>query len=121
MSPRKPPAKKTLREEDLDRVSEAVREVVRAVGPDLTVMKKWGMPWYTGRDLVLLVGTFQQHVSIEFWRGTTLRDPRHLLEGTGKNLRHVKLRRVAEATAPALVALIREAIRLDLAEEPRPR
>ncbi|MGC2359626.1 MAG: DUF1801 domain-containing protein [Thermoplasmata archaeon] len=121
MPSRKHVARSTAPEGDLGRVSEAVHEVVRAIGPDLTIVKKWGMPWYTGRDLVVLVGTFQRHVAVEFWRGTSLRDPHHLLEGTGKNMRHVKLRSVAAATAPALIALFREAIRLDLAEEPRPR
>jgi hypothetical protein len=104
-----------------DRVAEAVREVVRAVAPELRVEKKWGQPWYVGTDLVLLVGEFTHHVGVEFWRGTSLSDPRHLLEGTGKNLRHVKVRTTAAATSPALIALVREAVRLDRVEPKRVR
>ncbi|EQD59689.1 protein containing DUF1801, partial [mine drainage metagenome] len=81
----------------------------------------WGTPWYIGQDLVVAVGAFGHHVGVEFWRGTSLRDPSHLLEGTGKNLRHVKLRTVADATNPEMRALVREAIRLDLVEEKRVR
>jgi hypothetical protein len=106
---------------DLSRVEEAVHEVVRAVAPELTRVTKWGMPWYAGNDLVVLVGAFSNHVGVEFWRGTTLRDPRHLLEGTGKNLRHVKLRKVADATTPAFVELVKEAVRLDRSMPPRVR
>jgi hypothetical protein len=105
----------------LERVAEAVRELIRAIAPELRVEKRWGMPWYVGTDLVVLVGTYTHHVGLEFWRGTSVKDPRHLLEGTGKNLRHVKLRTSAEATTPALVALLREAVRLDQAEPPRAR
>ncbi|MCI4336989.1 MAG: hypothetical protein L3K17_07350, partial [Thermoplasmata archaeon] len=52
-------------------------------------------------------------------RGTSVRDPAHLLEGTGKNLRHVKIRTLAEARAPALRALLSAAIDLDKREEKR--
>lgn len=98
-----------------------VREVVRALGPELKVERKWGHPWYVGNDLVLLVGAFTHHVEVEFWRGTSLPDPHHLLEGTGKHLRHVKLRSTADATAPSRIALVREAVRLDRLEPPRGR
>jgi hypothetical protein len=108
-------------EEDIERVAEAAHEVVRAVAPELRSVTKWGMPWYAGNDLVVLIGPFARHVGVEFWRGTTVRDPSHLLEGTGKNLRHVKLRKVADATRPAFVELIREAVRLDRSMPPRPR
>jgi len=105
----------------MSEVSAAVLEAVRAVAPHLRQQTKWGMPWWTGRDLVLLSGEFSHHVGVEFWRGSTLADPRHLLEGTGKNLRHVKLRTVAEARSPAFVALVRAAVRLDAISEPRKR
>ena len=105
----------------MERVAEAMREVIRAVAPELRVEKKWGQPWYTGTDLVVLVGEFSHHVGVEFWRGTSLTDPHHLLEGTGKNLRHVKLRAARDAVAPAMIALIREAVRLDRTAAPRTR
>jgi hypothetical protein len=120
------PARKSVRRAepsvpDLSRVTEAAHEIIRAVGPQLRLERRWGMPWYVGNDLVVLVGAFTRHVGVEFWRGTSLHDPSHLLEGTGKNLRHVKLRTVADATSPPMVALLREAIRLDSVEEKRPR
>jgi len=105
--------------EPMDRVVEAVREVIRAIAPELRIESRWGNPWYVGNDLVVLPGAFTSHVGVEFWRGTALKDPHHLLEGTGKNLRHVKLRSTREATAPAMVELIREAVRLDRSEPPR--
>ena len=112
-SPRPPSPARPDAVVELDRLEEAAHEVVRAVAPELTRVTKWGHPWYAGNDLVLLVGAFSHHVGVEFWRGTTLRDPGRLLEGTGKNLRHVKLRRLEDATAPAFVELVKEAVRLD--------
>jgi hypothetical protein len=106
---------------EMERVAEAAREVIRAIAPELRIEKKWGHPWYVGNDLVVLVGAFSSHVGVEFWRGTTVRDPSHLLQGTGKNLRHVKLRTPREATTPAFVTLVKEAVRLDRSMPPRVR
>lgn len=107
--------------DDPERVAETVRDLIRALAPELTIERRWGHPWYVGHDLVVLVGAFDRHASAEFWRGSRLPDPDHLLEGTGKNLRHVKLRSIEDATRPAFVGLLREAIRLDQSEPPRLR
>lgn len=50
------------------------------------------------------------HVNLGFYHGASLSDPSGLLEGTGKKLRHVKIRDVATARRPAVTALLREAI-----------
>ena len=46
------------------------------------------------------------HLNLGFFHGAGLPDPEGLLEGTGKALRHVKLRAADEAARPAVVALI---------------
>ena len=52
-------------------------------------------------------------MNLQFYRGTSLPDPDGLLEGTGKELRHVKLRHAKDARTPAVKALVRAAWRLD--------
>jgi hypothetical protein len=98
-----------------------VRATVTRAAPGLRTVVKWSSPWLAGNDLVVVVGGFTRHVGVEFYRGTSLPDPAHLLEGTGKNLRHVKVRTRAEARAPALEALVAAAVRLDAREPPRKR
>ena len=39
------------------------------------------------------VNTFKDHVSVGFFYGAVLDDPNRLLEGSGKRMRHVKLKR----------------------------
>ena len=51
------------------------------------------------------------HVNVGFLYGVDLPDPSGLLEGSGKLLRHVKLRSVADVRKPALLTLIRKASR----------
>jgi hypothetical protein len=57
------------------------------------------------------VNAFKAHVNVGFFRGAELADPRGLLEGTGKYMRHVKLRPGGGVDAAALVELIECAYR----------
>jgi hypothetical protein len=53
------------------------------------------------------VNAFKAHVNVGFFHGASLKDPAHLLEGSGKRMRHVKLRwgeAVDEAALNALIA-----------------
>ncbi|WP_457333281.1 DUF1801 domain-containing protein [Rhizobacter sp. P5_C2] len=52
------------------------------------------------------VGIFRSHVNVGFFQGASLPDPAGLLEGTGKNMRHVKLRLGRTIDATALEALV---------------
>ena len=49
------------------------------------------------------------YVNLGFFFGTQLKDPEKLLEGTGKKMRHVKVRSLQEASHPALKQLVMEA------------
>lgn len=57
------------------------------------------------------VNVFTAHVNVGFFRGAELPDPAGLLTGTGKHMRHVKLRPGAAIDAGALVTLIEAAYR----------
>lgn len=51
-----------------------------------------------------------RHVNLGFYQGVALRDPHGLLEGTGKRLRHVKVRSVDDARRPEIRELLQQAI-----------
>ena len=55
------------------------------------------------------VGVFKAHVNVGFFRGTDLPDPKGLLEGSGRHMRHVKLRPERAANAAALTQLVEAA------------
>ena len=52
------------------------------------------------------VNVFTAHVNVGFYQGASLPDPARLLEGSGKRMRHVKLRPGASANDAALDRLI---------------
>jgi hypothetical protein len=59
------------------------------------------------------VNVFTAHVNVGFFNGVALKDPARLLEGSGKRMRHVKLKPGMEIDSAALSALI-EAAYLDM-------
>jgi hypothetical protein len=52
------------------------------------------------------VNAFTSHVNVGFFQGAALPDPAHLLQGTGKFMRHVKLRPATPTNTAALKRLI---------------
>jgi hypothetical protein len=57
------------------------------------------------------VGVFKDHVNVGFFHGTALPDPSGLLQGTGKYMRHVKVKPGRAFDTPSLEALIASAYR----------
>ena len=57
------------------------------------------------------VNAFRAHVNVGFFHGASLPDPAGLLEGSGRFMRHVKLRPGTAADGEALEALIAAAYR----------
>lgn len=55
------------------------------------------------------VNVFTAHVNVGFFQGTELPDPHGLLEGTGKFMRHIKIRPGDLINEAALTKLIEEA------------
>lgn len=60
-------------------------------------------------DTIVYICPMKEYVRLGFMFGTHLNDPQQLLVGTGKQLRHVKVRTVEEANMPALRGLVEEA------------
>jgi hypothetical protein len=63
----------------------------------------------TYAGLVCAIAPFKAHVNLMFAQGAILPDPEHLLEGTGKRARHVRITASAEIANPALRTLLETA------------
>jgi hypothetical protein len=87
-------------------------ERMRRCGPDVRELIHDGCPVACIGDAAFgYVNAFKAHASVGFFRGATLPDPAGLLEGTGKHMRHVKIRPGRDFDAAALSALIDAAYR----------
>jgi len=85
-------------------------DVMRACGDDVReLLHDFHPTACVGEAAFGYVNAFTSHVNVGFFQGTELPDPKGLLEGTGKFMRHVKIRAERQVNEEALTTLIKEA------------
>jgi hypothetical protein len=85
-------------------------DVMRGCGDDVRELLHDGHPTACVGDAAFAyVNAFNDHVNVGFFRGAEITDPQQLLEGTGRLMRHVKLRPHREIDVAALTELIETA------------
>lgn len=105
---------------DLLKVVRELRAMVKKIVPDVKeTVNPLGMPTFESKSPFLYYMVGKNHVTFGFLQGTSLADPRTLLEGTGKNLRHVKLRELKDLHREGMRELVQAAARRSV-ENPAP-
>jgi len=100
------PAVQKLAQQVRSLVFKVIPEVSEHVYPAMKVIR-YGLDGNKMAGLVCFLSPTKAGVSLGFMHGTSLPDPKKLLEGTGKNLRHVKLRDPKEVKDPAVAELLK--------------
>lgn len=96
-------------------IESAIKEMVAGIDPNVRYLPKYG-----GEVLALdpeddgkFVGgifTYKDHVSLEFSEGASFNDPEALLEGKGKNRRHLKFQTLENVEAKGTRRFLEQAI-----------
>lgn len=104
-------------EPDLAAIARRLRAMIWEVDPDVVETVRlgdhaatYGVGPRKMTDGYAYIMPRQGYVNLGFYQGAALADPERLLEGTGKGLRHVKVRTQAEATRPGVRALVAAAL-----------
>jgi hypothetical protein len=85
-------------------------EAMRQCGDDVRECLHDGHPTACVADAAFgYVNAFKDHVNVGFFRGAEIADPKGILEGNGKFMRHVKLGPGRDRDAAALLRLIHAA------------
>ena len=104
-------------EPDLAAVARRLRAIIRAV--DVSTVETvrlgdnaatYGVGPKKMTDGYAYIMPMRGYINLGFYQGAVLADPERLLEGTGKGLRHVKIRSLAEANRPPVRALVATAL-----------
>jgi hypothetical protein len=99
--------------ESVAAAARAVRDLIREEMPAATesvdfgnklVAFGWSMKM---RDLLFAVIPHTAHVNLQLADGAELADPTGIVEGTGKRIRHIKVRSVEQANSEPVRALVR--------------
>ena len=94
----------------LVKVVDALRVLVKKTVPAAReAINPWGVPVFEFNGPLCYIRVGGKHVTFGFPRGSAMKDPGKLLEGEGRNLRHVKIKDLAQARNPQLKALLLQA------------
>ncbi len=102
--------------DDVQELVHKARELVKEIVPDVReqvyeAYKTIGYGSGTKIDAMFCyIAPLKDRINLGFYRGVVLPDANGLLEGTGKLLRHVKVRSMGELEQPALRQLITDAV-----------
>ena len=117
------PSKKTFDDwvADIDpklrSLAQGLRRMFLDAAPDFRESIKWGNPCFEKKVRTFYIASqSDKYVTLGLWQGALLPNPEGLIEGTGKRMRHVKLRSLEDLEAAALRRIIRQAVELDGAE-----
>ena len=104
---------------ELAGVAKAARALVMKTAADCEeYVSPWKTPAFDSNGPLCVFVLGKEHVSLAFLRGAMLPDPEKLLEGTGKGVRHVKLRSVADVKRAGVKRLIGEAAKMNKKNPP---
>jgi hypothetical protein len=105
---------------DLQDIVLELRNIIASVAPDAVEVIRWGgiSYFHEGRGGIVSAGICQiglkeDYIRLDFIHGIFLSDREHLLEGTQKVKRFVKIRSFNEAPWDDLKQLIEESSRFD--------
>lgn len=86
------------------------RLLIATVAPDAHEIVYHGAlcygPTESARTSILYLSVFRAYCNLGFYYGGYVADPEHLLIGSGKRMRHIKLRSAEDCASPALARLL---------------
>ena len=93
-----------------------LRKVILVAAPELIEEWKWSTAVWTHKGLVCSAGAFKDHVKLNFFKGASLKDPKHLFNAglDAKATRAIDFHEGEAFDASALKALVREAVACNL-------
>lgn len=100
---------------NIQNITVALRKIILTSSPELKEEFKWSMPNYSYNGLVCYIQTAKNHVNLGFHRGNVLqeKDVNKLLQGTGKALRYIRIKKMEEVQPESFTSLIQEAMKVN--------
>lgn len=96
---------------DNQKLINALARIVKKTAPNFTPFVKWGQGcWVLGDTPKVYIHAEADHVQMGFYAGSKLKDPRKLLVGKGKYVRHVKIYSTNDIPSEALTRFIKQVL-----------
>jgi hypothetical protein len=101
--------------DDVKKMTVALRKIIFNSSPKLIEEYKWSMPNYSYHGLVCYLQASKKHVNLGFQKGNELqdKDTNNLLQGSGKTMKHIQIKKMEDIQPDIITSLIKEAMTLN--------
>jgi hypothetical protein len=90
-----------------------LRNLILGTVPDFDEVTRWNNLTYGKGKMLLAIVIHKEHVNLEFANGRNLTETGYPLEGTGKNMRHIKIKNTPDLEKTNIRELILKSVELD--------
>jgi len=98
-------------EESQQKILADLRKLILSVDPNTNEQYKWSRPVYSIEKDFCYLKTTKKHVTLGFFEFDKISTNKHLIEGTGKSMRHVKLSSVNEIKEFQIKKMLNEVLK----------
>lgn len=90
-----------------------LRNLIEKTVPNAMEQFKWSRPVYETEKGFCYLATTKKHVTLGFYDAEKVDDPKKLLEGTGKKMRHIKIRKMEDVQSDVFAKMIEQAAKFE--------
>ena len=91
---------------------EQTRDAILKASDSLNEEMKWGSPTYSINKNICSIHVHKEHLNLQFFYGAEI-DEDNVLEGTGDNMRHLKILTRTKIDTKLIKKLVKKAIEFD--------
>ncbi|MDV2684685.1 DUF1801 domain-containing protein [Alkalihalophilus lindianensis] len=99
--------------EPIQDITNNLRVLIFKSSPEIIEEVKWSKPSYDQNGLVCYLAPAKKHVNLGFYQGSDLTDKEAVLQGTGKQMRHIQVKKIEDIKPDLFISMIQEAIELN--------
>lgn len=75
---------------------ETLRQLIHTTISETSEDIKWGIPVFTKTKIFTYLRSTKNHVALGLYNIEKIKDPNGILDGTGKNMRHLKIKKIED-------------------------
>ena len=94
-------------------LAESLRKIILNADAELQESVKWGNPVYEKKGRVCYIAASGGYLNFGFFKGAHLTDPTGRIEGTGKDMQHIKIKSLDDILPDQFSSWVREAVVLN--------
>ena len=100
-------------EKEKRNIAEALRKIILNADAELQETVKWGNRTYEKNGKVCYIADMSRHINFGFFKGAHLTDTTGRVEGTGKAMRHIKIKSLDDILPEQFSSWVKDAVALN--------